>query len=251
MATKKAAVPAVRKSTEVVNYSELMAKQVAEIQNKLGAPGGDRITVTQDKKFKFPDGRVSSDPFRAVIVDFVSGNFFWPSAFNAKAIVPPDCFALGTDPKDLFPSENSPKMQSKDGCNNCPNNQFGSDGDGKACKNMRLIALLPPDADADTPFSVMNVSPTALRPFDGYIAKLAGTFGKPPAAFVTEIGFDSKLDYASLRFGNPEPVDDDKLGVFMRRQTEAVKRLLTEPDISAYETRQAKPARGQAKPARR
>jgi hypothetical protein len=255
MATKaaqKPPVPAVRKgSTAVVNYQELMAKQVAEIQNKLGAPGGDRITVSQDKKFKFPDGRVSSDPFRAVIVEFASGNFFWPQAFNQKNIVPPDCFALGADPKDMWPSDNSPKMQCKDGCNACPNNQFGSDGDGKACKNMRLLALLPPDADADTPFSVLHVSPTALRPFDGYIAKLAGSFGKPAAAFVTEIGFDPKLDYASLRFGNPEPVDDDKLGVFLGRQEEAMKRLLTEPDLSSYEARATKQGRSQAKPARR
>jgi hypothetical protein len=254
MATKagKASVPAVRKGTEVVNYSELMAKQVAEIQSKLGAPGGDRITVSQDKKFKFPDGHVSGDSFPAVIVDFASYNGFWEGEFDRKNPGPPDCFALGTDPKDMWPSNNSPKMQSKDGCNKCPNNQFGSDGDGKACKNMRIMAVLPPDADKETPFSVVIASPTAIRPFDGYIAKLAGTFGKPPAAFVTEIGFDQKLDYASLRFGNPVPVDEDKLGIFLSRQAEAIKRLLTEPDLSTYEARKAaKPARGQAKPARR
>lgn len=255
MATKntqaKAQVPAVRKSTAVVNYAELMAKQAQEIQNKLGAPGGDQISVGTDKTFTFPDGRKQSDPFDAVIVDFASGNFMYREKFNPKNIVPPICFALGTDPKDLWPSDNSPEMQCKDGCNNCPNNAFGSDGDGKACRNMRLLALLPADAEDDTPFSVLKVSPTALRSFDGYVAKLA-SMGKLPCAVVTTIGFDSKLDYASVRFGNPQPLDDERLGFYMSKQQEAMKRLLTEPDLTQREQRQAaKPSRGQAKPARR
>lgn len=249
--TAKTSPPAVRSTTAVVNYSELMAKQAAEIQAKLGAPGGDRVVVGLDKSFSFPDGRKSTEPFKAVIVDFASGNFMYREKFNAKNIVPPICFALGTDPKDLWPSSNSPEMQCKDGCNNCPNNAFGSDGDGKACRNMRLLALLPSDADDDTPFSVIHVSPTALKAFDGYVAKLA-SMGKLPCSVVTMIGFDTKLDYASLRFGNPDPVDDDRLGYFMGRQAEAMKRLLTEPDLTVREPRAAaKSSRGAAKTVRR
>lgn len=243
MATKKGVPPAVQKGKEIVNYAELMAKQAAEIQSKIGAPGGDRIVVQLDKKLKFPDGRVVDGTFDAVIVEFVSGNFFWKGKYDAKNIQPPVCFALGTDPKDLYPSENSSDLQSKDGCNHCPNNQFGSDGDSKACKNMRLVALLPPDADDDTPLAVLNVSPTATRPFDGFVDKIAKTFGKPPAAFVVEIGCDPKADYATLRFANPRPIDEDRVGIYMRRQSEAVKRLLTEPDLTSYEK---KPAQGRA-----
>lgn len=236
MATKKPTlhVPAKRESTAVVNYAELMAKQAAEIASKIGAPGGDRIVPQLDKKIRFPDGRVVENTFDAVIVEFISGNFMYKGKYDPKNIQPPICFALGTDPKDMYPSENSSEMQSKDGCNNCPNNQFGSDGDGKACKNMRLLALLPPDAEDDTPFGVINVSPTATRPFDGFVAKLAATFGKPPAAFIVEIGCDPKMDYPTLRFANPRPIDDERVGIYLRRQTEAVKRLLTEPDLSSY-----------------
>lgn len=244
-------VPAIPKSTSVINYRELMQKQAAEIQNKIGAPGGDKIVVGTDKTFKFPDGRISKDPFKAVIVEFITGHYFYKGKYDPKNIVPPDCFALGTDPKDMFPSENAPDRQAEN-CQSCPNNQFGSDGDAKACKNQRLLALLPPDADAETPFNVLHVSPTALRAFDGYVAKLASVFGKPPSAFVSEVGFNPGKEFATLVFGNPQPLEEDQLPVFLSRQTEAIKRLLTEPDLTQREARQpAKPARGQAQPARR
>lgn len=216
----------------VVAIQEQLRQEAAGIQNRLGAPGGDVIQVTQDKHFKMPDGTKHPGPLTAVIVDFVSGNFFYEGMFDPNNITPPACFALGVSPTTLSPSDNSPVKQASE-CASCPMNQFGSDGKGKACKNTRLIALLPVDADDDTPLQILKVSPTAIKAFDAYIASVARATGMPPIGVTTDIYFDDKVSYASLRFGNPQ--QNVGLEAMIGRREEARKRLLTEPDTSAYD----------------
>jgi hypothetical protein len=261
MATKKPAAPAdkpaakttavaVKKTTgSVVSLEAMRAKmalEIASLAERVGAPGGDAIRVTQDKKFEFPDGTKSAGPFQAVIVDFVSANSFYEGAYDANNISPPACFAIGTNPTQLVPSNNSPVKQS-DTCSGCAMNQFGSAGNGKACKNGRVLALLPPGATADTPLWILKVSPTALKAFDAYITSVVRQFQLPPVSVLTEISFDESVTYASLRFGNPEP--NENLEVCFNRKDEAMARLLTEPDVSQFEA--APPQRKAASPARR
>lgn len=244
MATRNTQAPkAAKPSTAVVSMQELMEKQAAAIADKIGSPGGDKIVINQDKTFSFPDGRKSGEPFRSIIVEFVSGNFYFDQPYVKGQIIPPACFALGEDPDELVPSKNSPDRQA-DTCAECPLNQFGSNGTGKACSNRRLLALLPPDATKDTALAITSASPTALKGFDGYVAKLASTFRKPPAAFVTTIGMNPKVDFSQLVFGNPEPIEDgEQLQMIFARQDEAKARLLTEPDVSNYEKPKPKPTR--------
>lgn len=233
MATAK--TPAVKKAgpgTSVVSIQERLKAEVATIQDRIGAPGGDVIAVTQDKMFKLPDGTKHPGPMDVVIVDFVASSFFYEGAFDKDNISPPACFALGTNPSQLVASENSPVRQS-DSCAGCPMNQWGSDGKGKACKNGRLLAMLPLDADNDTPVMILKVSPTAIKAFDSYVAAVARSFQLPPLGVVTEISFDDASSYASLRFKNPRPNENIELA--FQRRDEARKRLLTEPDVSSYD----------------
>jgi hypothetical protein len=241
--TAKAAVVPAKKQLPA-NYDEQLAREAAEIASRIGAPGGDVIQVTQDKMFKFPDGTEDAGPFEAIIVDFVSGNYFYEGRYDPKTITPPACFALGLDPKNLVPSNSSPSKQASD-CNACPNNQFGSNGAGKACKNTRVLALLPPDATDDTPLWVLKLSPTALKAFDAYVAKIASSLSAPPIKVISTIGFDPAQDYATIRFGQPKP--NPNLGTFFGRREEARKRLLTEPDVSKVDAPKAVKGPGRRK----
>ena len=234
MATAKTAV--VKKAgpgTAVVSIQERLRAEAAGIQERISAPSGNVISVTQDKHFKLPDGTKHPGPMNVVIVDFVAGNSFYEGAYDPNNITPPACFSLGTNPAQLVPSSNSPVRQS-DNCATCPMNQFGSDGKGKACKNSRLLALLPVDADSETPIMVLKVSPTAIKAFDSYVASVARSFQLPPLGVVTEIGFDDAVTYASLRFKNPTPNENIELA--FNRRDEARARLMTEPDVSAFES---------------
>jgi hypothetical protein len=218
-------------TTAIVNYEEILARKAAELANKIAKPSGDRIKVTQNKLFKFPDGTQSQGPFEAIIVDFVSANMYYPGSFNRDEVTPPDCFALGEDVSQHRPSANSPNKQA-DSCSVCSQNQYGSarQGNGKACKNTRLLAILPVDFKEDTPLWLLSVSPTGIKAFDTYVASVASSFGAPPVKVVTTIGFDPKVDYPSLRFGAPKP--NEQLEASVGRMEEARSRLLTEPEYT-------------------
>jgi hypothetical protein len=223
---------------QLVDIKAELKKQADVIATRIGKPGGDFIKVQQDKKFKLPDGSVSDGPLTVVIVDFVSGNFFYDRPYKDGEQVPPACFAIGTEPELLKPHETSPDIQSET-CKTCANNEFGSAGKGKACTNTRLLAVTAPTNDAEAPVYNLKVSPTAIRAFDAYVKTIQAQFDAPPIAVVTEIYFDPDLKYPSLRFGNPTP--NDNLEIHFNRQKVARDRLLVAPDVSQYEP-PAKPA---------
>ncbi len=250
MATKPKATPAPKstavalaksaKSSSVVSIQEALKAQAAAMSDRTAPPSGSSILVTQDKKFKLPDGTTTAGPLQLVIVDFTARNEFYPDAFDPNDIVPPHCFAIGQNPLKLVPSDNSPEKQASD-CSSCPMNQFGSQGKGKACKNARLLAVMPPDGDADTPLWTLKVSPTALKSFDGFVQSVARTFQMPPVAVVATVSFDPSVTYASLRFSDPEP--NENMAVHFARQAEAAALLTVEPDVSQFEAKAAKPAK--------
>lgn len=228
----------------LVSMQEQVKKDLEALKDRVGSPGGDAILVGQDKQFKLPDGSKHPGPLDSVIVDFVTGRFFYDRVFDPKNPCPPACFAIAASPKGMAPDKSSPVKQS-DKCDTCPMNEFGSAGDGKACKEMRVLAVIPEDADAETTPSVLKVSPTALKAFDSYVSTVGSTMGRMTYQVVTQIGFDPKLDYPSLRFGNPKPADDDLALVAFNLREAARQRIMAGPDVSQYTPpgRKASPAK--------
>lgn len=234
-----------RANTSVVSIQEQVKKDLAELQNRTGAPGGDMIRVTQDKQFLLPDGTKHPGPLQLVIVDFVTHKTFYDRAFDKSNITPPACFAISANPKDMVPSKDSPARQS-DACHGCPLNEFGSDGDGKACKEKRVMAVIPADADANTDIAILTASVTALKGFDSYVRSVGASLGKMPYQLITEVSFDPNQTYASLRFGNPQPASPDLVQTAFALREKARDRLLAPYDVSGY-----KPPQQKARPAAR
>lgn len=227
-----------------VNFSEQLAQMAAAMASRVQAPSGDTIQVSQQKEFAFPDGTTSPNPFHAVIVDFVSVNTFYKTRFDRNNITPPACFAYGDNPALMVPSNTSPEKQAES-CTVCPNNQFGSDGKGKACKNQRLLAVIRVDEQgegisSESPLWLLRLSPTAIKAFDSYVTKVARTFNVPPIGVVSHIGFDPNSQFPSIRFGQPAPNKD--VNECMMRLDEARSRLMVEPDVSTYGQTPVKPA---------
>lgn len=221
-----------------VNFQEQLAKEAAEIAKRIATPSGDRIRYKGNQYFCTPDD-VEDKTLEVVVVDFVTSNVFYKSVYDAKNIQSPACFAFGIEPSTLVPSANSPIKQAAT-CSACPNNQFGSAqvGKGKACKNTRLIAVMPASAldtpDEDAPIWIMAIPPTSLRSFDGYVMALSAKHRTVPIGVITEITLDQSTQYASPRFNVIRPLSGDEYGVFMRRRDEARTRLLAEPDVSGF-----------------
>ena len=231
-----------------VDVNAAMAAEMEQIQKRISAPSGDHIMVTQGKTFKLPNGS-ELDELEAIVVDFCAANFYYTEAYDRGNVVPPACFALGLEPAGLVASDNSPDKQCAS-CAACWANQFGSSGKGKACQNTRLLALLTPDADAETPLYLLKVSPTAIKNFDAHVNSVANSFKMPVRAVVTQINFSQESEYATLRFKTLRPAEKDLLLMAHNRLEEARKRLLTEPDVSALKAANDAPkAKAKAKPA--
>ncbi len=235
-AAKPGTAVAVKANSAVMNIQDEIRRKAEQMAERTEPAGGSTIRVV-DKALKLPDGSVL-ESMDLVVVDFTSTQSFYPVQFDPKNPVPPDCFAIGDQPKKLVPSENSPNLQidKKDcvegkGCNVCPNFQWGSDGAGKACKSGRKLAVLPPEADKDTPIWILNVSPTAIKSFDGF-ANACARMGTIPVGLVVTVSCDPSLTYSSLRFQDPRP--NDNLEVHYARTDEARQLLAAEPDVSQW-----------------
>ena len=234
------------------NIEQQFADEVAALQKRISAPSGDRITVTQAKTFKLPNG-LEVDELECVVVDFAAANYWYDSQFDRNNIVPPKCFAIGLEPAGLTASDNSPHKQCES-CAGCWANQFksASNGRGKACSNTRLLCVLPVDADEDTPLQIIKVSSTGLKSFDGHVASVAQKAGVPIRGVITKITF-SDDEWASLRFSVVQKLTpkDPLLAIAQSMKEVALQRLLTEPDVSAASAaNDALPAR-RAAPARK
>lgn len=244
-------------NSNIVDIRAQLAAQVAELAERTAPATGASIRVTQDKKFKFPNGEETTEAWSAIIVDYTAIRKYYPGAYDPNNITPPACFAISRKPKGMVPSPNSPELQNpaeNGGCDTCPQNQWGSSGNGKACKEGRKLAVLPPaDANevvADLPMWTLEVSPTAVKPFDGYVNSVAKTFQLPPVGVITDVSFDTASSYASVRCGHPTPNQD--LAAYVARQAEAQEILAVEPDVASYGQEAPKPAaRGRAAPAKR
>lgn len=242
MAARKKNAVATRNSTALASAQETLSQEAANITDQISQGGGNKIKLS-DKQFTFTDGTVDDGPIQVVIVDFVSTNSFYANNYDPNNPEPPICFAVGKNIKEMVPSPNSPEPQAKT-CAECPMNQFGSEGNGKACKNRRKLALLGPDDTApDAELMVMEVSPTGLKRYDGYVGTVAKLHQVPPIGVVTEIGFNPDVTYSSLTF-KFDGVNENLEAHFARRE-EAEALLMVEPDFSA--AAETKPARGRGR----
>lgn len=246
MATKpKTTAVAVKASANIVSIKDALKAQVAALAGRTAPASGNTIRITQDKFFLLPDGTKTPGPLELVVVDFTSINNYWPEGFDPKNIVPPTCFAISTDIKSMTPSKNAPINQNTGGdCASCVMNAWESDpkgGKGKACKNSRSLAVLPPDADGETPLWKLNVSPTATKGFDGFVAGVARVFEMPPVGVVVTVGFNPNETFAQLVFSDPKV--NENLSVHFVRQPEATQMLTVEPDVSGW----VAPVKGKAK----
>ena len=258
MAARK---PATKPATAVVPRAqvqlpaEVQAQMNADIeafQSRMSAPVGNRIAVTQDKKFRDAAGD-KHDMISGVIIDFIAKKAWYEGEYDKDNIVPPNCFAIGFVPHDALEcSENSPEPQHTDGCKTCPKNAFKSakNGKGKACKDSYILALLPPDAEEGASLVTIELSATAIKPFEKYVRDLARDFGKAPYCFVTDFYFDNTSDYPSVRCGNPQIADGNLIALAYSMREEAGKLLATEPDVSEFDekVRNKAPAKGRGKP---
>ena len=180
-----------------------------------------------------------------VILDFMTHNLMFQGRFNPKNPSPPVCFAIGKEINTMVPSDNSPDKQSDD-CTSCPMNQFGSNGNGKACKNTRVLAVVAPNAEEGSPIMTLSVAPMGLKDYDKYVNDVARRFNLPPVGVLTEISFDENADFEKLLFKVVGP--NENLKMHWGRKAEALEILSVEPNLTRIAAPASPPARHTPRP---
>ena len=216
--------------------SDIQARIAAEAeaaQETVGRTTGNTIKVNQrDGTLEIPGLGSAESPLDLVIVDYVTQNTYYEGIYNPNDPQPPICFAIGKKLNELKPSPNSPEPQAAS-CATCPMNEFGTaqNGVGKACKNSRILAVLPPDAADGEDLMRLPVSPSGIKSFDKYVNNLSTREKTIPITKITEVSVvpTNNVGY-TVAFGNPRP--NENLQNDFARYEEASAMLLQEPDMT-------------------
>ena len=230
-----------RKAMSAAEIKAQAERDLAALKDKTEVGEGRSIS-TRGKVFTLPDGQVIQPPMDVVIVDFVSRNLYYDTKYDPDNPQPPACMAVGDSPKGLIPVKDAPDVQHSD-CDTCPLNQFGSDGDGKACKNTRYLAVVMPD-DVEGNLMTLSVPPTGTRPFDAYVNSVAKLYSLPPVGVVTQVSFHEEKSYPLPLFGDPRP--NENVGLHYALREDAKELLYQLPDFSTAEAKPKKKSRRRA-----
>jgi hypothetical protein len=138
---------------------------------------------------------VPGNTMPCIIVGSAYERALYEGPFDPNNPKNPVCFALTTDGENGKPHENSLKPQNAT-CAGCPNDEWGSAGEGrrgKACKEIRRLALIPADklqsaADIlNAELASAKVPVTSVGNWSNHVHKVAAVHNMPVWAVVSRI----------------------------------------------------------------
>jgi hypothetical protein len=157
------------------NIAQAMSEEMEGLQItfdrvKIPSGGGLAFEVPGDD----PESPDMEKEIIGVIVDHHPINAYWENKYDG-ANNAPDCSSMDGKTGTGNPGGN---------CKTCPYNQFGSDGNGKACKNMHRVYLL---RSGEMFPILLTLPPTSIRNFSNYMAKRVITKGYRSYGVITKI----------------------------------------------------------------
>lgn len=236
-----------------------MGKELAKFDPKWGAMaqeyadqergGGLAAVSTRGGVLKVGDQEMPGNRMCVLILDAVRENTYYGRKFDPEHSLPPICYALGRDEREMRPhtamKEHSFFEAQSSDCASCPMAEWGSSptGRGKACSNRRRLLLLPAGdyvkvkgsrgeydlelydderhfEDAD--MAVLKLPVTSVKNFTKYVSLVAKRYGRPPAGVFTEIFVepDPNSQY-KIHFDLIDEVPDELAEVVLARHEEA------------------------------
>lgn len=202
-------------STAVLDLQAELQKDLANMAQTIVKPTGQKIKITAGR-WALPNGKTSIEPLSVIVLGWRWVNRYYPGLFDASDIKSPECWAVGEVPDNLAP--NGGEDQQHTDCLSCPQNRFGSNGKGKACRNGARIAMIAGDLKSDIVY--FDVAPTTIKSFSEAISKLAST-GTHPLQAIVEVDIDTKVSYAKANFTVKGLHDNDLAQVFALKKEAA------------------------------
>lgn len=196
-----------------------------------------------------------------VVLGAVHENCYYDVAFDPDTPAIPACFAFsevdgGED--EMTPHDDASDKQHGD-CGTCWANKMGSaeKGRGKACRNIRRLALITADSleneDAlnEAEVRMLKIPVMSTWGWAAYVKeKLAGEIGRPTWGVVTKVKVvpDKKAQF-KVTFSFEEMVNfDQSLYDAMERKIKGASESLVAPYVPLPEEEAPPPPRGRGKP---
>ena len=220
------------KGGAITKWDEELAKHAVEAADKEQMPTGSFISI-RGGVLTIAGQAVKENKLKAVIIDHVYENAHYEGDYDPDAPQPPTCYAFGRDEKELKPHEKASKPCNEQ-CEGCPNNVFGSaeKGKGKACKNVRRLALISADglnanSAEKSELVYLKIPVTSVKGWAYYVKGLAATVRRPPFGVITEIAVvpDPKSQF-KVNFSCVGPVPDEAMGAVMERREKVMEEIM-------------------------
>jgi hypothetical protein len=251
--------PSKAAGTALTLWEEEMAG-VAVAQASAEKPTGFNSSISfRSGIMSIDDDAVAGNALDVVILGLVHENQYYKDKYNPAETQVPDCYAVGATEEEMKPHPQSTDKQGDANglCANCWANKMGSadEGRGKACKNVRRIAVVPADAlDSAEAFEqaemrTAKIPVMSTKGLGQYVRnKLAEEIKRPTWGVTTTMGVvpDKKSQFrVTFAFAELVQFTQELYEIVKRRAKDAQATLLasTYPVFEAEEA----PARGRAK----
>lgn len=193
---------------------------------------------------------IKNDTLRAVVMCSLNENQYYIGRYDPESPSAPICyaFARAEELDTMAPNPAEVTKPQAESCAECPNNVWGSAdvGRGKACKEVRRIALITEDGaknPAEAEVAFLKASVTNLKHWAGYVRQCADIHHKPPFAFLTEIKIVTDPPGTQpgwhLEFNIVEEVDPSTIGALIEL-SEKIEKTIAFP----YPKFEEQPAKG-------
>jgi hypothetical protein len=177
----------VEKGKQVVNWEEELAKdakQQAERERPALAAISLRGGIMMYEKIQIPGNKLI-----CIIVASMMQRLYYDKPFDPNKPASPICFAFhdGEDGVPWTPHEKAHEKQAET-CALCPMSEWGSDikgGRGKACKEVRKLALIPGAESKE--MALLSVPVMSVKNWSNYVNGVAASAKRPPWGVLTEI----------------------------------------------------------------
>ncbi len=216
-------------SHDVQNLKEIIAEAAG--------PGGlspndlDRVKVPTGgaTSWQVPDleGEVSCKELTGIILYHQDVRAYWRVSYDeGGGDTPPDCASM-----DGLTGHGDPGGR----CSTCPLSQWGSasKGKGQACKQLKLLYLLQPEAVLPI---VVSLPPTSVKTVKQYLLRLASR-AKKPQSIVTVLTLEKTKNAEGIPYSMAKPAmlgyADPELENRANALAEALKSVLSDVTLTA------------------
>ena len=205
------------------NFELAISGEIADIMAEeldgLGEIPFDRVKIPSGGGVAFeipgddPDSPDLAKEIAGIVIDHHPVNAYWESKYDGQN-TPPSCSSMdgkiGTEPE-------TGEMHN---CQNCPYNEFGSDGEGKKCKNMHRLYIL--QEGSPLPF-ILTLPPTSIKNWKDYLGKRIVIKGHRPHHVITKITLKKETNKQGIAYSSAQFAIGGKINDSMKAELDRYK----------------------------